>query len=190
MKRIFISSNYEDRLWQSVLSDAIRETGGLRPEWSITSSAGSISRDDSIARAAIEKADALIIVLGPPRVTTRRQAGREDMADVARRAGKPVFLFVHTELQPWLAHGTDVLASFDHPEQLHALVVRALTSWMANKSIPDTFQLTFSPSLTEEQVKACLFALADYYRACGGVGLQADFDLQEILVREPDDVLA
>ena len=32
--------------------------------------------------------------------------------------------------------------------------------------------------------------LADYYRACGGAGLQPDFELSDVLVGEPVDALA
>ena len=47
------------------------------------------------------------------------------------------------------------------------------------------FTITFDPSLSPEQVRATLDALADYYRAKGGVGLKIDFTMQELLVREP-----
>ena len=55
--------------------------------------------------------------------------------------------------------------------------------------VPDTFEITFAPDLTPEQVGRCLTILADYYRACGGAGLETDFDVAEVLVEEPVNVL-
>lgn len=40
------------------------------------------------------------------------------------------------------------------------------------------FDLVFDPTLTPHQVKTCLQALADYFRACGGLGLRIDLELQ------------
>ena len=45
--------------------------------------------------------------------------------------------------------------------------------------------IAFDPSFSPDEVKGILTALADYYRACGGAGLELDFDLQEAFVREP-----
>jgi hypothetical protein len=47
------------------------------------------------------------------------------------------------------------------------------------------FSIAFDPSFSPDEVKGILTALADYYRACGGAGLELDFDLQEASVREP-----
>jgi hypothetical protein len=44
--------------------------------------------------------------------------------------------------------------------------------------------ITFDPSLSPEQTKATLTALANYYRACGGVGLPAEFENQEAVTEE------
>jgi hypothetical protein len=38
---------------------------------------------------------------------------------------------------------------------------------------PD-FTISFDPALTPDQITAALAALADYYRACGGVGFLVD----------------
>ena len=48
------------------------------------------------------------------------------------------------------------------------------------------FTITFSPELSPEQVKTALQALADYYRACGGVGFRIDFELQTVALGEPE----
>lgn len=60
---------------------------------------------------------------------------------------------------------------------------------MSRSSFPETFEITFSPDLSAVQVKSCLEGLADYYRACGGAGFQSDFELADVLVGEPADVL-
>ena len=44
---------------------------------------------------------------------------------------------------------------------------------MSDKS---DFTITFSPELSPEDVKAVLTALSDYYRACGGIGFQVEFE--------------
>lgn len=45
--------------------------------------------------------------------------------------------------------------------------------------------ITFAQELSTEQIKTGLSALADYYRACGGVGFRIDFELQTLSVGEP-----
>lgn len=59
------------------------------------------------------------------------------------------------------------------------------------KAVPesDDFTVTFAPGLSSDQVRKALDALATYYRICGGVGLQSDFELSDVLVEEPSDVL-
>jgi hypothetical protein len=57
---------------------------------------------------------------------------------------------------------------------------------VANLPRTDDLTVTFDPQLTPEQIVATLTALADYYRACGGIGLPADFKSQEAVV--PEDI--
>ena len=47
------------------------------------------------------------------------------------------------------------------------------------------FSIAFDPSFSPDEVKDLLTALADYYGACGGAGLELDFELQEASVKEP-----
>ena len=47
------------------------------------------------------------------------------------------------------------------------------------------FTITFAPELSPNQIKMSLEALAGYYRRCGGVGLQIDFEVEEVLQLEP-----
>lgn len=48
----------------------------------------------------------------------------------------------------------------------------------------NNFDITFSPELAPQQIKAMLEALADYYRACGGVGFEVEFELEDVQVPE------
>ena len=41
------------------------------------------------------------------------------------------------------------------------------------------FTITFAPELSPEQITSTLQLLADYYRVCGGVGFEIDFELEE-----------
>jgi hypothetical protein len=50
--------------------------------------------------------------------------------------------------------------------------------------LDNNFNITFSPEVSPQQVKAILEALADYYRACGGVGFEVEFELEDVLVGE------
>jgi predicted DNA-binding protein YlxM (UPF0122 family) len=46
-------------------------------------------------------------------------------------------------------------------------------------------EIGFDPVLSAQDIAEILSALADYYRACGGVGLRVDFGLEEAVVRTP-----
>lgn len=50
-------------------------------------------------------------------------------------------------------------------------------------SSPD-FTIAFASGLSPEQIKGTLEALAKYYRSCGGVGLETQFELEEARVPE------
>jgi phage terminase Nu1 subunit (DNA packaging protein) len=53
--------------------------------------------------------------------------------------------------------------------------------------VPD-FSITFDETLSPDQAKTTLQALADYYRVCGGVGLEIDFEIEDVRVAEPEHV--
>jgi Domain of unknown function (DUF4062) len=104
-----------------------------------------------------------------------------------------------------------LIVRFNSPEELGNQITSVLTSFRAESGDrtpeekdealqrmvalhlelpPEMFNMVFAPELSADQVKATLAALADYYRACGGVGLQMDFEIADVLVEEPIDVLA
>jgi len=46
------------------------------------------------------------------------------------------------------------------------------------------FEITFDHKLPAKTVAGVLTALANYYRACGGVGLEVEFDFEETSIPE------
>jgi hypothetical protein len=51
-------------------------------------------------------------------------------------------------------------------------------------SAADEFGIAFDPGLTAEQMCGTLSALANYFRACGGIGLPADIGTEQAAVLE------
>jgi Dna[CI] antecedent, DciA len=51
-------------------------------------------------------------------------------------------------------------------------------------SLDPDLAITFTPDCSAPQVQATLAALADYYRACGGVGFEIEFELEDVFVSE------
>jgi Domain of unknown function (DUF4062) len=107
--------------------------------------------------------------------------------------------------------GERLLVRFNSTEELSNQIVSILTSFRAKfrdrpleegdealqqlvalylEVPPEMFTMVFAPDLSADQVEATLAALADYYRACGGIGLRMDFEVADVLVEEPADVLA
>ncbi|HEV3040190.1 MAG TPA: DNA-directed RNA polymerase subunit alpha C-terminal domain-containing protein [Candidatus Angelobacter sp.] len=76
-----------------------------------------------------------------------------------------------------------------HVDEINRVLARLGLSLVMN---PDAafatassgFTITFDSTLSPEQIKGALHALADYYRACGGVGFEIEFELEDILVAE------
>jgi DNA-directed RNA polymerase subunit RPC12/RpoP len=50
-----------------------------------------------------------------------------------------------------------------------------------------TFGVTFDPALSALQMRAALDALSDFYRGCGGVGLEINWEIEDL--RERSDGL-
>jgi hypothetical protein len=50
-----------------------------------------------------------------------------------------------------------------------------------------SFTISFDPDLSSDQVQGALRAMADYYRACGGIGLE--LGLESIEVATPEQIL-
>ena len=52
-------------------------------------------------------------------------------------------------------------------------------SRLAKPSGAVDFAIEFDPSLSPSVIQSTLSALADYYRACGGVGFEIDFGVEQ-----------
>lgn len=48
----------------------------------------------------------------------------------------------------------------------------------------ETFDIIFDPELSGYEIKTAFAALADYYRACGGIGLVIEHELEEVQTQE------
>lgn len=48
------------------------------------------------------------------------------------------------------------------------------------------FEIQFDPDFSPDEVKDLLTALSDYYRGCGGVGFELNFETEEATVAEPE----
>lgn len=83
-----------------------------------------------------------------------------------------------------------VAKSATEPKTLLRSVKRLLSRGVQRRPVQTggrqtaTFQIAFHPGLAAESITDVLSALADYYRACGGIGLEVDFDLEEVRVKE------
>jgi hypothetical protein len=53
-----------------------------------------------------------------------------------------------------------------------------------DNSVASDFSVTFDSELSQEQVKATLEALANYYRACGGIGFDIEFEFEDYARKE------
>jgi hypothetical protein len=53
------------------------------------------------------------------------------------------------------------------------------------KQFDAPFTIEFDPRVPPLKVKSVITALADFYRACGGVGFEVGFDLEEVLTMGP-----
>lgn len=54
------------------------------------------------------------------------------------------------------------------------------------RAMDENITISFDTTLTPDDVMIVLNALADYYRACGGVGIRIDPELEESLVAAPE----
>jgi transcriptional regulator with XRE-family HTH domain len=59
-----------------------------------------------------------------------------------------------------------------------------------DRPVPDMvtasdFAIQFAPEFSPTEVKSILTALANYYRACGGLGFELQLQLEEAFVKEP-----
>jgi nucleoside 2-deoxyribosyltransferase len=151
-------------------------------------------------RHEVSEADIVVLIFARRRGSPIRRINGtfvEVEYNIAAELGKPVLVFasreeqsVHDEYFERLQEQHPVIA-FDTPEELASIAARSLEDWQRETATgSNAFQILFAPQLTPEQVERCLDALADYFRACGGAGLESDFEIADVLIQEPADVLA
>lgn len=186
MSRIFVGSTVHDSDHRHLVAATIRERFTF-PVRELTPGPKDAPLPEKIVRG-----DLLVIVVGP---STGRGEAAKELDPVLRNATEArtkLFLLVHRESGENLSpYNPEWVEAYDTPAELRSKTARAIDAWTIpwKRSVSSNFELAFSPRLTEEQVKATLFAIADYFRACGGVGLQAEFDLEDIAVKEPEGAL-
>jgi hypothetical protein len=71
-----------------------------------------------------------------------------------------------------------------------ARLLRDLKVDSATSERRSDFKVTFAPGLSGRQITGTMQVLADYYRKCGGIGLAIDFELADVLIGEPINVLS
>ena len=186
---VAIISTYGNEL---PIAEAVNSTGEFKLSFMKNSKGWKLPRAKVAGELAeIEHIDVVVMILGLPRDRGKLEDW-EKVAQRVRNAAKPLFFFVAEELlsevQQFLEF--NAITTFSTSEQLSALLMNELTAWRErNNTRSDEFELTFSKALTKAQIRASLDALADYFRACGGVGLRVEFDSKDVLVSEPGNVL-
>lgn len=199
--KVFLSSTYRDRELRETAIETIRSLPGFapvlveEPEPSAT-----------IERAVSQKvmaADVMVLIVGASLGTRTREGSTfvEMEYAAARRAGKPAIIMMLGERSLYtaaddqrskqdLSHliefrrqllDTSIVGMFDSTAELSDKLRDALLN-VAQERFGPTFNITFDPELSEHQVRAAFAALSDYYRACGGIGLQVDFEREQVQV--------
>jgi hypothetical protein len=75
----------------------------------------------------------------------------------------------------------------ENHQQLNPAVIASTLTAVAGAllaSPPQEVPIAFDPAVTPGQITATLTAIANYYRACGGVGLSVEFENQEAVPEE------
>ena len=193
--RVFLSSAYRDAEWRKTARECIDSLPGFE----------SLVIEDfkgSDVRAAIEqnvtKADLFVILVAPHHGKKNPRSAPswlEYEYDVAVKAGKPALAFVQTGAdsarpEPYSADLREFITRLEGETTVRFVTGTrefraALTKTLINFKHENTdFEIAFDPKLSDHEVKAAFEALANYYRACGGVGFAVEFEHEEAHVRE------
>jgi len=198
--KVFLSSTYRDREWRETAVETIRSLPGFAPVL-----VEETEPSATIERAVSQKvmtADVIVLILGAS-LGTRTPEGTTFVQmeyAAARKAGKPALVMMLGERSLYAAEEhkskqdlsqliefrrqvmqDTIVGMFDSRAELRDELQKALLN-IAQERFGPTFNITFDPELSEEQVRAAFAALSDYYRACGGVGLQVDFEREQVQV--------
>jgi hypothetical protein len=199
--KVFLSSTYRDRELRETAIETIRSLPGFAPVL-----VEETEPSATIERAVSQKvmaADVMVLIVGASLGTRTREGSTfvEMEYAAARRAGKPAIVMMLGERSLYnaaddqrskqdLSHliefrrqllDTSIVGMFDSSAELSDKLRDALLN-VAQERFGPTFNITFDPELSEDQVRAAFAALSDYYRACGGIGLQVDFEREQVQV--------
>jgi len=197
---VFLSSTYRDKEWREVARQTIDSLPGFS-SLLVEESPATMRTPEQIVLDTILKADVFVIIVGTNYgsiVPLREQSFSEFEFEIAAKAGKPVVALVLAGANPTerpqelnlLNQFKDCLRSdrlvvyFRSNQDLRERLSASLLKLKESHVMPD-FDITFDPELTAQEVKIAFEALANYYRAGGGVGLAVEFEHQEAEVREP-----
>jgi Domain of unknown function (DUF4062) len=188
--KVFVSSAYRDVEFRQAAVESISSLPGFVP-LTVEMSPATMRAPEQMVLNAIATADVFVVIVGAYYVAPVSNKGKsftEFEYDAAVKAGKPVVAFVLKNapsgnlgevtrlkiFKTYLAANHPVKI-FDSSEQLRTDLSNSLLA-LKKERLGPTFDIVFDPQLTERQIKASFQALAEYYRACGGVGLEVEFE--------------
>jgi hypothetical protein len=194
--KVFLSSTYRDK----DLRETARRTIDSLPGFSsilVAESPATMRAPEQVVLDRILDADVFVLIVGTSDSTLVSQGETflQYEYEIAAKAGKPVLAFIlarngnETEVSGALRlfakhlEKERLVAHFNSVEDLGSHLTESLLK-LKDQFTPD-FEIAFDPELSDQEVKAAFEALADYYRACGGVGLAVEFEHEEAVVREP-----
>jgi Domain of unknown function (DUF4062) len=197
--KVFLSSTYRDK----DLRETARQTIDRLPGFVsilVEESPATMRAPEQVVLDQILKADVFVLVVGTSdsaMVAQDQKTFLQYEYEIAAKAGKPILAFFpagsrkEREVSGHALHlfakrleSQRLIAHFDTLENLHQQLTTSLLKLKETRFTPD-FEIAFDQELSEQEVKAAFEALADYYRACGGVGLSVEFEHEEAEVREP-----
>jgi hypothetical protein len=198
---VFLSSTYRDKEWREVARETIDSLPGFS-SLLVEESPAAMHGMAQMVLDKILKADVFVVIVATSYgsiVPQGEQSFSEFEYEMAAKAGIPVVALVRAGPSPKELPQKEVyllerfknrlkddrlVAYFGSIQDLRERLSASLLKLKESHFSPD-FNITFDPELTEQEVKTAFEALANYYRACGGVGLAVEFEHEEAEVREP-----
>jgi hypothetical protein len=152
-----------------------------------------ILRFGSIAEEELN-AEVVILVASQESKNIRALTSKEWLA-LAQRMNDRKFLIVAIGAEPSFLFSNNLPLEFPLPRKfptyqeflrnVNSLIDEAKSPRSAvKKDMLSNLRITFDPNLEPEQIAGVLTSLANYFRACGGVGLAADFEIKEAYLRD------
>lgn len=192
---VFVSSTYRDKEWRETAIQAIRGLPDFSPVL-VEESQATMRAPEQLVAEEIAKSNVFVLIVGASHGTFApgKQSFTELEYEIAVRTGKPILTFVSEDAvsdraDSYVAKFVSRLAKnhggmvFSSPQELSTIISESLLR-LKQERFGDTFSISFDPALTDKEVQVAFQALADYFRACGGVGLEVKFEWKEAEVRE------